>query len=100
MIQGGIIAHLIWHNPFFILLATALSAVPDLGRLLQENPKDWNKFYYEAHRLTLRNLLIPFWNIHIIEDHFMHRKEGGWKWWGYLLEIILDISFAIYVYYA
>ena len=50
---------------------------------------DWNYFYEWSHKLTWLNILIPYWNIHITEDLFMHEKETGkWKPWVLPLELI------------
>ncbi len=96
-VQSGLIAFLLsWlfgFNQFFtglhVAFAMQLGAFPDLGRLLQKKLDDWNYFYEWSHKLTWLNILIPYWNIHITEDLFMHEKETGkWKPWVLPLELI------------
>lgn len=86
--QGIIISFSIWDNIYFVITASILSAIPDIGRLFQRDVSDWNKFYWWAHN-TRYLYLIPFWNIHIIQDYFIHEKKGGWKWWGKYVEVFL-----------
>lgn len=71
---------------YFLVLAGFLGSLPDLIRFLQRDWNDWSS-YNEIHKLTLRNLLIPFVNLHIILDALTHRN-GKWAWWAYPLEIL------------
>ena len=67
--------------------------MPDVGRLFQKDKNDWNKFYVPAHNMKNKWLwIIPFWDLHILEDYFIHNQKFpyGWKRWGIYVEIILD----------
>ena len=81
-IQSGVISYWIGTKfPFFkkwyiILLSILLGAMPDLVRFLQKNWNDWNDYYKWSHH-TWYCYFIPYWNIHIFEDLFLHAKEGG-----------------------
>ncbi len=72
---------------WLIITAVVLSAVPDIGRLFQSDPHNWNHFYHWAHNAWYL-YLVPFWNLHIAEDWLMHKTTGGWKPWAIWLEII------------
>lgn len=84
---------------YLVIIAMVLSAIPDIGRLFQKDKSDWDKFYVPAHKLTWYNLLIPYWNLHIVEDYFTHRHEApyGWKDWAIYLEVVTDIILSIYL---
>jgi len=93
-------------NPFLIACAGIASFIPDVSpwyqRLILGKKKediDWDGFYTDAHKLTWYNLLIPFWNLHILEDWLMHKTNGGWKWWGIYLEILLWCIMAYRIFY-
>jgi len=81
---------------YIILAAEILTVAPDIGRLFQQNPDDWTKFYQWAHS-SWYCFFIPFWNLHILEDHFIHQPGGGWYWWAYYLEVLLWISEGILI---
>jgi hypothetical protein len=81
---------------WLIITAIVLSAAPDLGRLFQSDPSNWNLFYRWAHNAWYL-YLIPFWNLHIAEDYFIHKHSGGWQPWAIYVEIISWIIMA-YIY--
>lgn len=98
IVQSVGIAYIIWDNFYFVCLAGILGGMPDIGRLFQKDSNDWNKFYTWAHKKWYC-FLIPFWNVHIAEDYFMHDADGKWKWWVVYLEAILW-TFEIIFYYT
>lgn len=79
-----------------VLIAVILGIYPDAKRLFQKNTNDWSG-YNELHKLTLANLLIPYFDLHIIEDYFIHDKDGKWKSWVMPVEIISDVFFLIII---
>lgn len=79
-----------------VLLAMILSGLPDIGRLFQSDPNEWNLFYTWAHD-TWYCYLIPFWNLHIAEDYFLHYKTGGVIQPYYLICEILTWLLMIYL---
>ncbi len=77
------LALLISRSALFLTLAVLLGMMPDAVRFLQRDRSDWSRFYRWAHR-TWWCYLIPFWNVHILMDVFIHKAEGGWiKSWVY-----------------
>lgn len=98
-VQSGLICILIpkLRNWYIIAAAIVLTIIPDVGRLFQHNPDDWTKFYQWAHS-TWYCFLIPFWNLHIVEDYLIHQPHGGWYWWAYYLEVLLWILESIMIY--
>ena len=85
---------------YVVSIAVILTVIPDVGRLFQQNPNDWTQFYEWAHSAWYC-FLIPFWNMHIIEDYFIHQPGGGWYWWAYYVEVMLWIveSSMLYFYF-
>jgi len=100
VVQSGLICLLIpkLRKWYVITFALFLTVLPDVGRLLQSDPSDWTKFYQWAHS-TWYCFLIPFWNLHIAEDFFIHQPGGGWCWWAYYLEILLWILESGFIYF-
>jgi len=85
-------------NIYLILIAIIFGILPDVGRLLQKDPSDWNKFYKWAHT-TWYCYLIPFWNLHILLDKPMHAPEGGWTKTAWRYEVtgwIICILFLVW----
>ena len=98
--QSAIIAHFIYPNIWFMILACIMGMMPDLGRLFQRNPNNWNEFYVPAHEPKWYNLLIPFWNLHIVEDYFIHNQQPpfGWKKGMIFVEIVSWIPILLISY--
>lgn len=98
IVQGVIISYAFKSAEYFtpiLISAIILSAAPDLVRFFR---KDWS-LYVLAH-YTWYCYLIPFWNLHITEDYFVHNQEPpyGWKDWAYALEVwlwVVEIPFFI-----
>lgn len=87
--QGFLISYLIWNNPVFIAIAVYLSIRADVEKFFYgEGKDDWNGKYYELHQLSWENLIIPFHNLHILEDFLVHKKTGGMNKWYIPLEIL------------
>lgn len=85
-----------------VSLAAILGGLPDLVRFLQKDSSDWTKNYayihdYHSHKWLL---LIPYLNIHILEDYQIHNRENpyGWHWWAYIVEIITDTAMLFLVF--
>lgn len=99
VVQSGLICLLIpkLRKRHIIFLAIILTIIPDVGRLFQQNRNDWTKFYQWAHS-TWYCFLIPFWNLHIIEDYFIHKPGGGWYWWAYYIEILLWVVESVFIF--
>jgi len=81
-----------------LILSLLATAAPDIGRLFQNDPGDWTKFYQWAHD-TWYCYLIPFWNLHIAEDYLVHQPGGGWYWWTKYLELGLWGIEVIFLYF-
>lgn len=83
-------------NPIILVTAVILGILPDIGRLLQKDRSNWQTWYIPAHDVHNRLLwFIPFWNLHIWMDNFVHKPKGGWNKWGIYAEIVLWILCAI-----
>ena len=103
--QSGLIAYWLTqkvNNKFIkwliIALAVILGAMPDIGRLFQSDPSDWNLFYRWSHE-TWYCYYIPFWNLHIWEDTFLHLPQGGIVWYYPYVEIAFWIGEGFIFYY-
>ncbi len=100
-IQSGLIQYFIYPKWYLILIAVVLGAIPDLGRLFQKDTSDWNEFYVPAHDFIHHwwLLLIPFWNLHIVEDYFMHNQKYPYGWYKGMVyvEIVTDLILAIII---
>lgn len=94
-VQSAIIAYKLWPSLWFAAAAFLLGVLPDIGRFIfdsqkQKDTEPWGGFYTYAHTLDTPQLLIPFWNLHILEDYYTHDHiNGGWLWWAIYLEIFL-----------
>ncbi len=92
--MAGIIAYSIYSNPLFVTVAVILAILPDVQRVFQKDKDDWG-MYNKLHSIKLW-WYVPFWNIHIILDYFMHDKiTGKWYSWVYPFEILFWILFII-----
>lgn len=98
VVQSGLICYLFpqLRRWYIIGAAIVLAILPDVGRLFQRDPDDWAKFYQWAHS-TWYCYLIPFWNLHIAEDYFIHQPHGGWYWWAYYVEVLLWVMECIII---
>jgi len=81
-----------------LILAVVLGIMPDIGRLFQKDRNDWTKFYKWAHT-TSYCFYIPFWNLHIYLDKFVHKPNGGWTdnaiWYELIGWVIFIFLFII-----
>lgn len=91
----GLITYQFTHNIPLIICMIILSVIPDVVSLCDE---DW-KTYNECHELKWYNLLIPFWNLHILIDYPLHNHDGkgGWKWYTVYIEIVCWIVEIFYI---
>jgi len=96
-VMSGLIASLISSNPYFIIVSMLIGIAPDLQRIFQKDTSDWST-YEKLH--TLRYWWwLPFWNLHIFLDKFMHDKSTGkWFSWVYYVEILFWILVACILY--
>lgn len=97
MAQSGLLQYVICPQWYLIVIAVVLALLPDVSiwyqrLILRRNTEEinWNGWYKMAHE-SWWALLIPYFNVHVGEDFFVHKKEGGWKWWAYPLEIVTDL---------
>lgn len=109
--QAGIIQYCITPTNYYaIFYAMLLGAWIDLIRLFQKDIDDWywynifhlklnisqNKYISVAFKVLM--LLIPYTNLHIVEDYFCHdKKTGKWKPWVIQVEILFWCLFIIHV---
>lgn len=94
-IQSAVIQWFVYPKWYFILMAVVLGTFADLIRLFQKDKNDWTN-YKLAHELSWYNLLLPYHNLHIVEDYFIHNHEiGGWNWYGIYVEILIDVILII-----
>lgn len=98
-VQSALIQYMIYPKWYMIFIAVILSIIPDVGRLFQKDPSDWTQFYEKSHSLTWYNLLIPYWNLHIMEDYYTHdHVKGGWLPWVIWVEIGLWVIEFMMIY--
>lgn len=97
-LHAVIITYQFTDNWIFLLSALILGIFPDIPRLFQKDTSDWT-LYQELHTLKSPYIWIPFWNLHIYLDSFMHEKEGGWKPWVIYVEIFSNFAVLLYVYH-
>jgi len=79
-----------WRWPLFAL-GFVIGAFPDIGGVVALFTGDWG-FYQALHSLD-----IPLWTlpvswpyfVHTGLDSLVHRPEGGWFWWAYIMEAFL-----------
>ncbi|NCS82140.1 MAG: hypothetical protein COZ80_08905 [Ignavibacteria bacterium CG_4_8_14_3_um_filter_37_9] len=100
LVQSGLICMLIpkLRSRYIIIASIIFTMIPDSGRLFQQNPDDWTKFYQWAHA-SWYCFLIPFWNLHILEDYFIHQPGGGWYWWASSAEGLLWLLESVMIYF-
>ena len=98
-LQGFIIVHATTGDIPLAVAAGLLSAEPDLIPLRETIKKQWG-LYDAIHVLDWWMLLNPFRAVHLLEDFFTHKHDGdgGWHWWAYPLEVILDAGAAYYLW--
>jgi len=95
----------VWlHDPVIILFFATLGIMNDLLRIIFNEP-NWQGTYQILHRPDKyfnrfgRNpkyayyiyvLWIIVWPIglHSIIDWYWHKENGGWKWWGWPVEVL------------
>jgi hypothetical protein len=98
------ISMLLGFSPFWmgvhITLAVILGTISDIGRLFQINIWDWDDVYLKLHRINIFVLLIPYYNLHVFQDYFMHDQiNGGWKTWVSKAEILAWLIEIFIIYY-
>ncbi len=93
MVQSCLICSAFTNDYRLLAVATLLGGLPDLVHLLDKK-NEWI-IYNKFHEHNWWKWFIPFYNLHLLEDWLMHKKEGGWKWWAYPLEVITDIILLI-----
>lgn len=92
-IMSGMIMSKMTDDRKAIASSMVLGIAPDLVRLTQKNKNDWTDRYALAHDIG-KFWWVPFWNLHILIDHFTHKPEGGWNEYGLPCEIIFWIIFG------
>ncbi len=95
MVQSYLICSTVTSDYRLLAAATLLGGLPDLVHLLDKKD-DWT-IYNKFHRHTWWKWLIPMYNLHLLEDWFTHKPEGGWKSWAYYVEVVTDFVFAILI---
>lgn len=88
--QSAIIAHTIYPEIWFIVLAFILGWMNDIEiwhQTLTGKKRDYTKFYQFAH-YSYWTLLIPFMNLHFLMDKIIHKPEGGTNKLYYPLEVL------------
>ena len=97
--QSAIIQYLIYPKWYFIVLAVLLGTFGDLIRLFQKDKNDWTD-YEIAHEFIWYNLIVPYHNLHILEDWLIHDHErGGWKLIGIYIEMLFWFLIVLYCFY-
>lgn len=97
-----------WTNPIvgFLLVAIAtivfiIGAFPDIIGFIGTTTYGSWKLYLDAHQgvgFFKYMKYIPAYWLHVTLDKFTHRKEGGWKWWAYPVDVALW-ALVIYIIY-
>jgi hypothetical protein len=81
------------------LICALVAAWPDV-RALPETAVNgkWDGLYRSLHEFKWWKVLIFPWGLHLLVDHFTHKKEGGWNkagwifefvWWGFFLWFLI-----------
>lgn len=96
MVQSYLLTSLVTSDYRILAVAALLGGLPDLVHLLDKKD-DWT-IYNKFHRHTWWKWLIPFYNLHLLEDWLMHKPEGGWKSWAYWVEGITDFVMAFIIF--
>lgn len=108
IIEHGTISALlalgITSEPVFIIGSGITGMMPDIiglsEKILKRDWHAWN-WYRSAHKLTIINLVIPFWNLHVLIDKFWHDPiTGKWKPGIFIISIaswLLIIFFLILI---
>lgn len=95
MVQSYLICSTFTNDYRLLAGAMLLGGLPDLVHLLDKKG-DWT-IYNKFHARKWWKWLIPFYNLHLLEDWATHKPEGGWKGWAYWAEGITDFVFAILI---
>lgn len=96
VIQSYLLTSLITSDYRLLAVATLLGGLPDLVHLLDKKG-DWT-IYNKFHAHKWWKWLIPFYNLHLLEDWFTHEPEGGWKSWAYYVEVVTDFIMAFILF--
>ena len=80
--QSFLIGYIIYPNTVFALTCAILGAFPDIVQIqgLWNKELRWNGWYAIWHNLDGSHkwvYFVPFANLHIWEDSYLHKKEGG-----------------------
>ncbi len=97
MAQSALIQCYICPNIYAIILAAFLGGLWDYFHL-QDQKDDWT-VYNIAHEPRWWKFLIPYANLHLIEDLLTHNKEGGMNKFYKPLEVILWIAIMFFFVY-
>lgn len=96
MVQSYLLTSLVTSDYKVLAAATFIGGLADLSHLLDKKG-DWT-IYNKFHAHKWWKWLIPFYNLHLLEDWLMHKPEGGWKSWAYPVEIVTDFVMAFIIF--
>jgi hypothetical protein len=100
--------------PWWINVVVGLvGAFPDLYALPETMRGIWNNLYKKSHAIfdiiplpdgstvdgapIVWKFMIPPMLEHIFFDRLTHKSTGGWYWWAYVIEAILDIGVVLFI---
>jgi hypothetical protein len=90
MLQSAIIQYNILPKWYLIIIAMFLGGILDLSHTLDK--KDEWVTYNKFHQYKWWKWFIPYVNLHLAEDYFVHKRiGGGMNKWYKPLEIVLWI---------
>ena len=93
IVQSVIITLLFTHCWFIVLIAGFLGGYWDYYHVL-DRKGSWLIYEY-GHRHMLWKWFVPFANLHLLEDWFVHKKDGGMNKFYIPCEILLWIIMVI-----
>jgi hypothetical protein len=74
-VQSGLIQFYIYPKWYLIVIAMIFGGLPDLCHLFDKKG-EWF-IYNKFHEHIWWKWFIPYVNLHLLEDYFTHKKEGG-----------------------
>lgn len=96
MAQSYLLTSLVTSDYRILAVATFVGGLADLSHLLDKKG-DWT-IYNKFHAHKWWKWLIPLYNLHLLEDWFTHKPEGGWKGWAYYVEAVTDFVMAFILF--
>ena len=75
-----------------------IGTLPDVLAMPETIHGKWDGLYAKYHKWGNILCYLPPAGLHILIDLVWHKPDGGWYWWGYVLEPLIWIGEILLVW--